>query len=465
MSKNKRLLIILLAIAAALGIAVAVILMTAPDENASSEEPDETVLMYSVARDEFTRAVVTNGAGGFTLEKTEDGFTVAEDEGYATNSYSTGWVGDKLLAPNASRRVSSPGALAEYGLDSPAATCRVELSGGAKTLLLGNAAPSGGYYMSIEGEPEVYIVTHNLPVYMQRSAAWYVETDVIPSKDDYPDDTDTNVKYVFLGGKARRENVEIQMDPDYVSEGESVTTPYVMTQPIDYPVNSSTAGELISYAPAMTFSECVEIRLTPERLAAYGLDDPDYILIFRFADTQVRIVFSDAGEYCYAAMDGFDAVFKAYPTYTSFLSTPAENYMSRLTFTKALSTLSGLTATTSAGKTYVFRVDHDEDGIIPYCGDLKLDADNFKQFYENLIMTLSEGRTDAVPTEKPYLTLLYSFNDGSADVKVEFVPVDSMRYVYLMDGEGGFFMLKSQVDAIASDVALVAENKPVKTTI
>ena len=465
MSKNKRLLIILLAIMAALGAAVAVILLTAPSEPASSEEPDEAVLMYSVTRDEFLRAVVTNGAGGFTLEKTDDGFTVAEDEGYETNSYSTGWVGDKLLAPNASRRVSSPGALAEYGLDSPAATCRVELSGGtAKTLMLGNAAPSGGYYMSIEGEPEVYIVTHNLPVYMQRSAAWYVETDVIPSKDDYPEDADTNVKYVFLGGKARRENVEIMMDPNYVSDGESVTTPYVMTQPIDYPVNSTTTGDLISYASSMTFSECVEIRLTPERVAFYGLDDPDYLLVFRFAESEVRISFADAGEYCYAMMDGFDAVFLAYPTYTSFLSNSADEYMSRLTYTKALSALSALTASVN-GKTYSFRIDHGDDGAIPYCGSLKLDADNFKQFYENLIMTLSEGRTDAIPTAPAYLTLVYSFNDGSPDVKVEFVPVDGMRYVYLMDGEGGFFMLKSQVDAIVSDVALVAENKPIKTTI
>ena len=465
MSKNKRLLITLLAIAAVLAAGVAVILLTAPSEAVSSDEPDEDTVIYSVTRDQFLRASVSNEAGGFTIVKTADGgYTVEEDEGFATNAYSTGWVGDKLLAPNASRSVASPGPLAEYGLDSPSAICRVELSDGtAKTLLLGGEAPSGGRYMSLQGEDGVYIVTNNLPLYLSRSAAHYVETDVIPSKDDCPEGADTNVKYVFLGGKKRAENVEIIMDPNYVSDG-TVTTPYVMTQPIEYPVNSTTTGDLVTYASGMSFTECVEIRLTPERLAAYGLDDPDYVLVFRFAESEVRIDFADAGEFCYAKMDGFDAVFIAYPTYTAFLSTPADEYMSRLTFTKALSALSGLTVS-SANGTHVFTVEHPDGATVPYCGALKLDEDNFKLFYENLIMTLSEGRTDEVPTAAAYLMLVYSFNDGSADVKVEFVPVDSMRYAYLIDGEGSFFILKSQVDAIISDAALVAENKPIKSTI
>ena len=464
MSKNKRLLMILLAITAVLAAGVAVILLTAPAETVSSDEPSETILIYSVTRDEFLRASVSNEAGGFTLVKTADGYTVEEDDGFETNAYSTGWVGDKLLAPNASRKVASPGPLSEYGLDAPAATCRVELADGtAKTLLLGSEAPSGGRYTSLEGEDGVYIVTHNLPLYLTRSAASYVETDVIPSKDDFPEGTDTNVKYVFLGGKKRAENVEITMDPNYVSD-ETASTPYVMTQPIDYPVNSTTTGDLVTYASGMSFTECVEIRPTPERVAFYGLDDPDYTLVFRFADKEVRIDFADAGEFCYAKLDGFDAVFTAYPAYTSFLSTPADAYMSRMTFTKKLSALSGLTVT-SANGTHVFRIAHDDGGVVPYCGDLKLDADNFKQFYENLLMTLSEGRTDSVPTASAYLTLIYSFNDGSPDVKVEFVPVDNMRYAYLIDGEGGFFVLKSQVDAIVSDAALVAQNKPIKSTI
>ena len=126
--------------------------------------------------------------------------------------------------------------------------------------------------------------------------------------------------------------------------------------------------------------------------------------------------------------------------------------------------LSGLTVN-YAGGAHVFKVDRDGGGIIPYCGELKLDADNFKLFYENLIMTLSEGRLDSVPAAPAALTLTYSFNDGSADVKVEFVPVDNMRYAYLIDGEGVFFVLKSQVDAIISDAALVAQNKPIKSTI
>ena len=81
MSKNKRLLIILLAIAAVLAAGVAVILLTAPEEKVSSDEPDDAVTLYTITRDEFMRAAVTNDAGGFTLEKTDDGFTVAEDEG------------------------------------------------------------------------------------------------------------------------------------------------------------------------------------------------------------------------------------------------------------------------------------------------------------------------------------------------------------------------------------------------
>jgi len=80
-------------------------------------------------------------------------------------------------------------------------------------------------------------------------------------------------------------------------------------------------------------------------------------------------------------------------------------------------------------------------------------------------MTLSEGRTTDIPTAASRLTITYSFNNGTDDVKVEFVPADAMRYVYLINGEGTFFVLKSQVDSIIADVARVAKNEEIKTTI
>lgn len=465
MSKNKRTLIILAAITAAIIAVIAVILLTAPEESVSSEDDTESVSIYSISASDFVRASVTNELGGFTLEKTENGYAIPEDDGFELSTYSTGWLGDKLIAPNATKVIEEPNELSEYGLDKPSAACRVELADGSvKTLLLGNESVTAGYYMMLEGEKNVYIVTNNLPAYLMRAAAWYVEADVIPSASDCPQGTDTTVKYVFMGGKARAENVEIQMDPSYVSTDTEASTPYIMTQPVSYPVNTSTSGDLISYAPALKFSECADIRLDAEKLAKYGLDDPDYVLKYRFANFDVHIDFADAGEYYYAVLEGFDAVFIAYPGNTSFLSTPAEEYMSRLTFTKPLSSLSGLKISVG-GKQYAFRIDHNENGTVPYCGSLKLDETNFKQFYENMIMTLSEGRTDEKPTAEAYISFVYSFNDGTPDVKAEFVPIDSMRYVYLVDGDGMFFVLKSQVDALASDIELISQNKPIKTTI
>ena len=470
MSKNKKTLLALLSVTAVIAIVILIFVLTAPEQAISSEASEEAVYIYSVTREEFSSATVSNSNGSYTLEKTGEGFSVKEIADFKQSTYSTDWVGNKLLNLNATKRISEPSAdLSEYGLSSPLATCKVALTDGtAKTILLGNEAPSGGFYMMLQEESSVYIVNHSLPSYMNFTAPNFVETDVIPSAEDYANDkdADTTVSYVLLSGKLRDEEVEITMDPDYDGgDGTEASTPYIMTKPLEYDVNTTTAGDLINSVTQVSFSSCIDVRLTPEKLASYGLDEPEYILTYRFADSTVKISFSaiDDSNY-YALLDGFDAVFTIAAVYVPYLSSPAEDYMTRLTFAESITYLSKLSVEAD-GNRWTFDVQHPETGAVAYCDGLQLDQENFKRFYENLLMTLSEGRTTDIPTADSRLTITYSFNNGTDDVKVEFVPADAMRYVYLINGEGTFFVLKSQVDSIIADAALVAKNEEIKTTI
>ena len=470
MSKNKKTLLALLSVTAVIAIVILIFVLTAPKETVSSEVADEKIYIYSVTRDEFSSAVITNPNGSYTLEKTSDGFSVKEVADYKQNVYSTDWVGEKLLELNASKRISSPAEdLSEYGLASPLATCKVLLTDGTtKTILLGNEAPSGGFYIKLQEESDVYIVNHSLPSYMNFIAPNFVDTDVIPSAEDYADkeNANTTVSYVLLSGKLRDEDVEISMDPNYDGgDGTEASTPYIMTKPIIYDVNTTTAGDLINHVTQISFSSCIDVHITPEKLAYYRLDAPEYQLTYKFADSTVKISFSSMDDSTYyAILDGFDAVFTIAAVYVPYLSSPAEDYMTRLTFAESITYLSKLSVEAD-GNRWTFDVKHPEAGAVAYCNGVQLDQENFKRFYENLLMTLSEGRTTDVPTAASRLTITYSFNNGTDDVKVEFVPADAMRYVYLINGEGTFFVLKSQVDSIIADVARVAKNEEIKTTI
>ncbi len=470
MSKNKKTLIALLIVTALIAAVILVFALTAPEKGSSSETSDETVYIYSAAKDNFISATVTNPLGSYTLEKTADGFAVNEVSEYEQDTYSTNWIGEKLLSLNATKRIDDPSAdLSEYGLASPAATCLVKFADATeKKILLGNEAPSGGYYLKLETEKSVYIVNHSLPTYMQLTAANFVETDVIPSAEDYADDKDANltVSYVLLSGSKRDEEVEITMDPDYDGgDGTEASTPYVMSKPIEYDVNTTITGDMIASVTSIKFSNCIDVKLTPEKIASYGLDNPDYRLKYKFADTTVEIRFAVIDDNTYfALLEGFDAVFTVSSMYVPYLTYPADEFMTRLTFAKSITLLEKLTVEAD-GKKWVFDVKHPDTGAFAYFNGTPLYQDNFRTYYENLLMTLSEGRTTDTPSTAARLTITYEFNDGSDSVKVEYVPADSMRYVYLVDGEGTFFVLKSQVDSIIADTDLVSRNEVIKTTI
>lgn len=469
MSKNKKTLLILLIAVLVLGIAFAVILITAPkEENGSDTEKDESVFMYEMTSSDWVKAEISNPKGGYTILASNGEYSIESLAGYKLDSYNIGWIGDKLCRPNAGRKVSDASSdLSEYGLTDPDTTCTITKADGSTVeLMAGTDSPGGGTYFKTSLDDNIYIVTNNLPVYLKRPAAWFVDTDIIPTGKDYPEGTDTNISYMYIGGKARDEELEICADPTYDAETASHTeTPYKMTLPIKYNINSTTTGDLMQYCASMTFSECVSVDTSPENLAALGLNDPDYVLVYKFADVTNRIIFSVSDEYYYAMLDGCNAIFAAYPTYTSFLGESADTYMSRITFGKPLTALSKLRVSCN-GKEWVFRVDHKDDVLLPSYGSLEIDEQNFKQYYENLIMTLSEGRAKTVPENPvPYLTITYSFNDGSKDVTASFVPAEGTKYIYQIDGEGIFYILKSQVDAILQDTDKLSRNETIKTTI
>lgn len=470
MSKNKKVLLILLISVLVLAIAFTVILLTAPEDEIGSDTEDKPVYMYELKSDEFVKAEVQNELGGFTIYKTSDGYTIDGLTDYKLDTYVTGWVGDKLISPNAGRTVSDASDdLSEYGLDNPSVICTVYKStGDTIKLCVGSDAPGGGVYFKTDLDNMIYIITNNLPIYLKKSADSFVSPDIIPSGREYGENPefDTSIKYVYIGGKAREEEIEISFDESYDADSANKTeTPYKMTLPIHYNINSSTSGDLLQYCAGMTFTDCITTNTTAESLAKYGLDNPDYILIYKFADKTNKILFSISDEYYYAMLDGYNAIFTAYPTYTSFLSEPADTYMSRITFGEPLTSLSKLKVNCQ-GKEWVFKVDHTEDSIIPYYGSLQIDEQNFKQYFENLIMTLSEGRAKNIPENAdPYMTITYSFNNGKDDIVASFIPAEGTKYIYQLNGEGIFYILKSQVDCILQDTEKLSKNETIKTTI
>lgn len=107
----------------------------------------------SLARQDGEWAILPPGTGaaaGASSEATPAGASIY-------------WSIDEILRLQARRIVAEEATdLAQYGLDAPAMTVTIEITGGAsEQLLVGRETPDGtAYYLQRAGDPRLYIVDH-----------------------------------------------------------------------------------------------------------------------------------------------------------------------------------------------------------------------------------------------------------------------------------------------------------------
>ena len=460
--KNKKLLPKILAGALALlvlvGSTVAVIkLIPVKEEGEEQTETSNTIEVKKLKSDKISSVKVTNtnGTVDFYSETVEDKTSSSSEtkvEWYTkqvdktlTDSSSIENVVEKVATISANMEITKKSA-EECGLTSASTKAVVTPNNAdAYTVLLGDKSPDNtGYYLKIENEDKIYLVSDEVYNDLQFTILDFAATPTIEGfdkedkevADNFTDEgTMESFDRLVISGENYPEEISVlPNDDEQLSEYYS----YIIKTP-----QLRLAQKLENITPffesGITPSGVYSYDVTSATLKKVGLDKPDIQLKMQIGKATVTFKIKQQADGDYAVISEKSPV-----VYRVSASTLAEvagykttDYYLSTVFLTNIDKLSNFTVNT-AEKSYSFDIvknedeDAEEDYTITIDGK-KLVADNFQNFYANCVSLTTKDYINDNLTSKPDVTFVMTLKKGGTSI-IEFTKVSATRYQCKLDG-------------------------------
>lgn len=304
MKQGKTLLILLVLLAACLGVYLAL-----RSYNQAQEAVDDTVYLTNLG--EVTSLSFT-GTDGSDLSFTKDGdqWNWDGDADFPTDQDALTALAEDLAALPAVRTFDEPDSLDAYGLDAPSLSCTASNADGQSvTLLLGSAVDSN-YYVMVEGESTVATVSATLPNQLQVSLMELAEPENIP---DVTESTLSSIRWQSGDTDLllEKETITEEQTNEETGETTSTTTYRWSVNGTEIPEDNSTLDSLLSELTYLYFTSCYDYKASDETRTACGLDAPSMLTMTDEdgAVTTLSIGSTDAeGSYYYAVLSDSAAI-------------------------------------------------------------------------------------------------------------------------------------------------------------
>ncbi len=479
MKKQKRLILILLAVVLVLGAVLAALLLTGSDEDASdavsSELSEEDTSLITHEEGDIVTINVKNKYGTFNFYPTlvdidEESSDSSSTDTTATYTYNLEGYEDR----DVNTSTLSTAAMAFYDLDytkeirevedksafgfdgSIVASC-VYKDGSAESFEIGDAPSSGtGRYILYNGK--VYIASVNTTYTnsvesLITAASWDIDylTREVESSESSSDSSDesssetTTENYSILnslkiGGTCNSSGVEIAYDAG--------SEKYNLVSPIKADANSDKVETLISSLLNYAANTTVDLDPTDEKLKEYGFDEPYATLEINLNGESHKIVIgaqTDSSRYC--RIDDDKTV---YTILNSKISDWAEcnpsEYRASSVLTDSLSDISAMKITVD-GKSSEITITREEDessstdSKVYYSYTSYADGDEILYSYVNELYTKLSDMTvlninEMQHESDAYVTAEITYFDGSSKkVEIYLSSENNSRYVVYVDGE------------------------------
>lgn len=218
------------------------------DENAGEESQISVLDLESLSALSYT-----DHSAGTTMSFTKDGDTwyVSNDRDIPLTQSYIETMEDTFCSLSATREISDPDALSDYGLDSPAYTIELtDQDGTLTTVTIGDSAGED-YYLAVNGQEDtLYTVESSVVSSMQ------YDLDTMVAKDDIPS--------IGSGNLVQADITEKGTTTTYSSEDEEQT---------------ETISTIAGGYGAMSLTELASYHADAEELASFGLDEASRITV------------------------------------------------------------------------------------------------------------------------------------------------------------------------------------------
>lgn len=363
--------------------------------------------------------------------------------------------------------IDAPGALADYGLQTPQMQVRAAYTDGTEqTFLLGDRTPTGQQrYAMLPGDDNIYLIA-------ETAASSMAYTKQALHTATMPQFFADAIEEITL---VRPDGERITVGFQYGEETLGVSAVW-LTEPLRYEADGEKTLALFDQIAAITMLS-YEATATPETLSTYGLDSPRYTLSVRGRNAngdliealRLQIGQDKDAQSTYARIDGTYDIYRISRESIAFLSgVTTPRLIARFANIINVSKVDAIEIAYS-GKQDTFAITREPlldaenqpryysngqpmyDESFTLNGD-PLDEATFRKLYQILISTMADGMlpADWQPPENtpPALTITYHLNAVRDAERIEYLPYDTTHYAVRRNNETIFYILKSRADII-----------------
>lgn len=357
--------------------------------------------------------------------------------------------------------------LADYGLDKPQSKVTFAFKDGKTyTLLFGNINSSqSGYYCMLEGGSDIYVLQTQTTDYYMKTESEYVDLTVVTAFDTSDETAYPVFSYFDISRKDLDQNIYIR--PMTAAEKKSdmeVTAIMKMTTPIDAMVRNDAVQECLYGFFGLTAKSCADFRLTEDRMAEFGFDDPVATLHTKYDNSEVTLMVGDYAneektQYYLHSSKQPSVVYVVDGADVSWLKVTASDLVSPVAVQPYIKDLAKITVRLKQGKEYVFALSHETDDndksiTSVTCNGEAVDTNNFKRYLQLLMYTSGEDiyEGDPVDASNEMLYIEYEYNNGAEGDIVKILKNTARYGVMEVNGKQNFTARLAYVDKLQTEL-------------
>ena len=461
------------------------------NENASTSE-SETVTVKALETDDISTVSVTNDSGVTELYSETEYETENTGSSEAQTTETVTWytkqvdksltdssaiesVVDAVANISATKEITKKTA-AECGLDKAALKAVVTPKEEEKyTVLIGDASPDNtGYYLQLEGEEKIYLVSTDIYDSLQFDILDFASTDMISGVvntdnefDEYYTDGELT-KFDRLVIKGNNFEDTVIIEPNTGGEISKLYNFLVVSPQKRLAENFDDFTTL--FQNGLSPSGAYSYDVSAASLKKFGLDKPDIWAEMRLKNKTFIFKLTEQSDGSYAAI-GTDSkmIYKVSPDYIGDIADiKSTDIYSSAIFMTHIDDIANFTVKVP-DKEYSFDVsknEADEDGEEPeekynvVINGKTLKSQNFQNYYGNCLgLDIIDFKTENVHN-KPKISFVITNTDGTTTV-VEFAYVTATRYQASVNGVPLGKITATSVDKIIDLTEDVANGKTV----
>ena len=467
---------------------------TQEEENTNSTT--ESIMVTKTATDNIEKIVVNGSYGEMVYVSKKNEKTESSDQSNSSDPYSylteelytwelqgydktlispssVNAAADNLASIYATRIMAKDQSQKElYGLNKPTVVVNVFVrEGDDYTLTVGDMAPDkSGYYASVTGKPEIYLISAGTVKNFNASPESMAESVIIktPTADDFVKRAEKK-KYCDpeTGSLATFDNIVLSGSK---YDQKAVITPIEDNEFVQYSIDLGSysryaapdiVGEMFSVMTnGLVAIDTYALEPDAKEIKKYGLDTPEFDITINYGSLSTKFKATQFDEEHYAVMvDGRNAIYAVYLDALPMLNYNLKQYYYSFVFQEFITEFEAIEVKTP-DKNYMFEIRTKEDGsFVAGCNGVQIN-DSLLSTYYNYFLVLAPEVKDSYIDGKASLTATFTYeSESKGEVVMELIQQTPRRYLVRINGNDYGIVNSTEFDELVVYADYVVDDR------